>query len=109
MPLLLLILNKPPPVLIQGHGRQSLSDAIITGLPQVISQADAVAPWKEKIDETVAWVTWHQIADAVRGRLEVTNPADVSVAASIRRLVDSITSSIAWHDEVRKKPAETNE
>lgn len=101
IPLLLLILNAPPPVLIQGHGRKSLAEAIIAGLPQVMSQPDAISAWHEKIDQTVAWITWHEIADVVRRQLQTIDVADSSVAASIRRLVESITNSIEWHDKVR--------
>lgn len=101
IPLLLLILNKPPPVLIQGQGRQSLTDAIIAGLPEVISRPEAAPTWHSKIDQTVSWVTWHEITEVVRRQLESIDVADSSLAASIRRLVESIVNSIEWHDKVR--------
>jgi hypothetical protein len=100
IPLLLLILNKPPPVLVQGHGRKSLADAIIAGLPEMISQPEAASTWHPKIDHTISWITWHEIAEVVRRQLESIDVADSSLAASIRRLAESIANSIEWHDKV---------
>jgi hypothetical protein len=108
IPLLLLILNKPPPVLVKGRGRQSLRDAIIAGLPEVITNADAIATWHEKIDETVSWITWHEIGEVVRRQLQFIDIANSSQAASIMRIVESITDSIEWHDKVRPPSAVPN-
>lgn len=101
IPLLLLVLNAPPPVHVQGHGRQSLAAAIIAGLPEVISLPGTTSTWYEKIDQTVTWITWHEIADVVRRQLQIIDGADSSVAATIKRLAESITGSIEWHDHVR--------
>lgn len=101
IPLLLLVLNAPPPVHVQAQGRQSLAAAIIAGLPEVISLPGAVSTWHEKIDQTVTWITWHEIASVVRQQLQTINGADSSVTASIKRLAESITESIEWHDYVR--------
>lgn len=97
IPLLCVILNKPPPVLVQSHGRRSLPEAIIAGLPQVIQQADAIGGWHEKIDQTVIWFTWHEITEATRGQLQSLEIANPSVAASIRRLGESLTGAIERH------------
>ena len=76
-PLLLLVLSNEPPVLVQGKGRLSLEAAIMTGLREVIAQQDQVSEWQGKIEETVTWITWHEIDEIVRrnfNALNVTNP-----------------------------------
>jgi hypothetical protein len=96
-PLLLLVLSKPPPVLIQGGGRQSLEDAIMIGLREVILQPDQVNEWHGKIEDTVSWITWKEIEQIVRRNLSAMERTDLSVRESIRRLVQSITDSIERH------------
>jgi hypothetical protein len=96
-PLLLLVLSNEPPVVVQGKGRQSLEDAIMTGLREVISQPDKITEWHGKIEDTVSWITWQEIDQIVRRNLSAMERTDFSVRESIRRLVQSITDSIERH------------
>ncbi|PYL09420.1 MAG: hypothetical protein DME33_04055 [Verrucomicrobia bacterium] len=89
-PLLLLVLTRPPLVLIQGKGRQSLETAIMAGLREEISPEE-MSGWQEKIRETVTWITWSDIDRIVQRNFNAMNIADRSVQASIKRLVQSIS------------------
>jgi hypothetical protein len=96
-PLLLLILNKEPPVLVQGKGRQSFEDAIMAGLREVISEENGISAWRKKIDETVGWITWHEFDQVVRRNFSMIEITDSSARGSISQLVQSITDSIQRH------------
>lgn len=97
VPLLFLVLSKPPPVLVQGRGPQSLRDAIVAGLREIISQPAEIAVWEQKIDETVSWITWSEIVQIVRQNFSAVQIADPSTRASIERLVQSIGDSVRRH------------
>jgi len=103
-PLLLLVLSRPPPVLIQGKRRQSLETAIMAGLREVISQPEDMLGWAEKIHETVTWITWSEIDQIVRRNFNAMNITDPSVRASIERLVQSIADSIRRHGDNSENP-----
>jgi hypothetical protein len=99
LPLLFLVLSKPPPVLVHGKGRHSLQDAVATGLRDLIPQPEGVSAWQEKIDETVSWITWHEIDQIVRQNLSAIDVEDASMRASMKRLVASISDSIKRHSD----------
>ena len=85
-----MVLTRPPLVLIQGKGRQSLETAIMAGLREEISPEE-MSGWQEKIRETVTWITWSDIDRIVQRNFNAMNIADRSVQASIKRLVQSIS------------------
>ena len=64
--LLLLILPMPPPILVRGHGRLSINDAILSRLPTVHAKAKAVgAPpiddLTTSIESACARITWGEM------------------------------------------------
>jgi hypothetical protein len=69
----------------------------MTGLREVIAQQDQVSEWQGKIEETVTWITWHEIDEIVRRNFNALNVTNPSVRASMERLVQSIADSIKRH------------
>jgi hypothetical protein len=97
----LLILGTPPPVPVAGAGRLTMHDAIVDQLPIVYGLAEhhplPLDELTHRITEICAWTTWHDLATTVTGqqhRLTITDP---SLAASINRLTNAITRSVARH------------
>jgi hypothetical protein len=100
-PLLLLIIPARPPVPVAKLGRVTIEDAIAARLDSVLARTDAETPTADlllqRIDETVAWITWPQLAETVRdarSRLHVEHP---SVDAAITRLSDFLAAAIRRH------------
>ena len=100
-PMLAPLLSAPPPVRVQGRGRLSIRDAIVTALPQIFCPGSDLTTWKARIDETVAWLTWAELAEQMRLAQQKFTSADPSVdAGGINRITGSLLKSIEWHDEV---------
>jgi hypothetical protein len=101
IPLLLLIIPTPPPVPVAHLGRLSVTDAIAARLDAVLGRTEASELTADdlrcRINDTVAWITWPQLADAVaraRRDLHIDQP---SIAASVTRLCDFIADAIDRH------------
>jgi hypothetical protein len=99
-PLLLLILGTEPPVRVQGHGKQTVAEAIERYLGPVLGGADEHAfelePLLGGIPDVVAWLTWSrlgQVVDAQRALFK----AEPSVRATVDRLADSVGLAISRH------------
>jgi hypothetical protein len=99
-PMLLLLLSEPPPVRVQGRGRLSLRDAIMTALPEIFTPGSDFPMWKLRIEETVSWITWKELANQIRLAQTRFTSGNPSVNAAINRIADSLLKSIEWHDEV---------
>lgn len=98
--LLLLILPVPPPIMVRGHGRLSINDAILSRLPAVHAAAVAPPPIDDlaaSIESACAWITWSGI-DAIIDEAghQFSNP-DASVVRAVQRGAGSIRRAIAWH------------
>ncbi len=100
-PLLLLITPTEPPVPVKGHGRLSIETAISLHLESVLARTAgldiAVDDLLDRIPDTVAWITWMKIRQAVSGaQIDLANlPA--GVAGTVRRLRDDLVAAIDWH------------
>lgn len=99
-PMLALLLSGPPPVRVQGHGRLSIHEAIVTALPQVFCVGADFSSWESRIEETVFWLAWAELAEQIRLAQSRITFADQSVAAAIKRITSSLLKSIEWHDAV---------
>ena len=99
-PMLALLLSGPPPVRVQGKGRLSIRDAIVTALPEVFCPGSEFNTWASRIDETVAWLTWTELAEQIRRAQAQFTSGNPSVDAAINRITGSLLKSIEWHDEV---------
>src|SRR5439155_26007635 len=87
-------------VRVQGRGRLSVRDAIVTALPEIFYPGSDLTTWKARIDGTVAWLTWAELAEQIRRAQREFTSADPSVDAAINRITGSLLTSIEWHDEV---------
>lgn len=100
-PLLLLIIPYAPPVPVKGLGRMTVHEAIATSLERVLERTEArkgdLAELTERIPQTIAWVTWKQLGNAVRNARAAFVSEDVSVVRTIDRLCDLVTDSIQRH------------
>jgi hypothetical protein len=104
LPLLLLVIPEPPPILVRGHGRQSLRDAIRPDLASVIGRTRncslTVEHLDAAIDSTVAWVTWDEIRDGVianANAFAATVPSAGGMHGTVQRLATIIDTAIRWH------------
>ncbi|MDQ1250018.1 MAG: hypothetical protein QG597_4395 [Actinomycetota bacterium] len=100
-PLLLLILGNPPPVRVTGQGRMSITDAISRHLGSVLTRMDD-PPHDETtlitgLDDTITWITWHEIATVVDAQRTRWGPADPSLVGTINRLADSVIHAVTRH------------
>lgn len=99
-PLLWLLLGEEPPVRVEGHGRLSIVDAIGLALPHVLERCDDPHDSDQllsRIDEVVAWTTWHQLQTTVRWALGTYACDDPSTLASVGRLAASVIHAIDRH------------
>lgn len=100
-PLLLLVLPKPPPVSVKGHGRLPVREAVAKWLPRVLGRAEGEFPpaeeLVERVDSIVAYTTWGQIAKDVEDGLEAFGSAGPSVLGSVSRIAETVREAIEWH------------
>lgn len=100
-PLLLLVLPKPPPVLVKGHGRMSLREAVAQSIQAVLDRAEAEFPPAEelvqRVDAVFAYTTWARVQQDVEAAVEDFAAAAPSLRASISRVAKAVTSAIQWH------------
>ncbi len=99
-PMLALLLSGPPPVRVQGRGRLSIRDAIIGALPHVFCVGTDFSAWESRIEDTVCWLTWAELAEQIRQVQSALKFADPTIEAAIRRITTSVLKSIEWHDAV---------
>ena len=100
-PLLLVVLPDPPPIAVRSHGRLSLHDAVAHWIEpvaeRVLAELPPIAELIDRIDSTVAYVTWSQVAASVESGLRETQIDDSSLAATVGRLSQSVLTAIEWH------------
>jgi hypothetical protein len=101
LPLLFLILGSAPPVLVRGHGRLDLDDAVAMHLGRVHARTTdmALRPHEllEQLPEVLAWTTWHDIRDVVVRQSAPYADATGGAASTVRRLCEAVSTAIDWH------------
>jgi hypothetical protein len=95
-PLLLLIIDKGPNVLVKLRGRCPIEHAIVESLPALVPPQE-IATWRSRIPATVAWITWNEIAEVLQGSLRAYKTSDPSHRASVERLAGHAAGIIQWH------------
>ena len=80
--MLVLLLSEPPPVRVQGRGRLSIHDAIMTALPEVFTPGSDLGMWNLRIEETVSWLTWKELANQIRLAQTRFTSGNLSVGAA---------------------------
>ena len=100
-PLLLLILGSGPPVPVRGHGRLGIAEAISLHLHSVLERTEDhdldELSLKERVPEVLSWITWQELGSVVTKQQELFCSDNHSVNATVSRLADSLTDSIARH------------
>ena len=100
-PLLLLILPKPPPVLVEGHGRLGIAAAIRLCLDEVYNNSDKQRLTMEEliagIDDCYAWITWDEMAQVVSEQAKTFEGKSGSLERSIVRLSNSFLDAVKRH------------
>jgi hypothetical protein len=110
-PLLLLMLGSDPPASVDGHGRIGIEEAVSLHLASVLAKSDGSGldhgSLLEQIPDVLAWTTWTEMSAVVAKRAGEFTSTDTSVQASVRRLAESLTSSIHRHAEARAQDRAT--
>jgi hypothetical protein len=100
-PLLLLILGTPPPVAVAGRGRLSLEAAIDAGVADILAKTPdvdaSVDDLIDRIPETIAWITWAEIAEVTHRQGQLFRAAPDGLAGTVHRLTSAVTRAIEWH------------
>lgn len=98
---LILLLGVEPPVLVRGRGRMSLEQAVSSELEPVLLRANnedlILERMVEQIPDVFCWITWTKLSAVIGRQTRCFSSEDPSIDASVRRLADSVCSSIAWH------------
>lgn len=93
--LLLLVLGSPPPLKVHRVGTVGITKAVAH------STSAIEGPEKEMLlaasRDSVAWITWDELAAAVRRAADLYACGDSSTVAAVRRTSAAITRAIAWH------------
>ncbi|MDX6279444.1 MAG: hypothetical protein QOH03_515 [Kribbellaceae bacterium] len=104
-PLLLLITPDPPPVPVKGHGRLPIEDAINLFLEPVLARTTGLdvpgAELASRIPESVAWITWTELRDAIATAEIDLSTLPNDIAGTVRRLRDDLLTAIDWHSRTR--------
>lgn len=100
-PLLVLVLPKEPPVLVRGHGRLSIEDAIARWIDPILPHLEPEFPSAEEliqqIGSVVTYVTWDTVSTCLKTGLEELDCPDPSIVNSVSRLANSAIRAIEWH------------
>lgn len=100
-PLLLLLIPAAPPVPVAKLGRLAIEEAITARLDSVVSRTDGLTTnpdeLRGRVEETVAWITWQQLRQAVRDARRDLRVEGASLDAAITRLCDFLDETIERH------------
>lgn len=93
--LLLLVLGSPPPVKVQGLGTVGIAEAIEHSTSTVAGSERSMLIGAGR--DSVAWVTWDELAVAVWQAAESYHCRDSSTVAAVRRTSTALARAVAWH------------
>lgn len=93
--LLLLVLGSPPPVKVQGLGTVGIGEAIERSTSTMAGAERSMLLAAGR--DSVAWITWDEIAAAVWQAAESYDCRDSSTVAAVRRTSAAIARAVAWH------------
>lgn len=100
-PLLLLILAEDPPVLVRRHGRHSIENAVLEGLPSALERIGAPpahgAEIASQVDSVIAYITWDGLRDVISRAHSDYQKDDPSLVGTVSRLCNAITTGVDWH------------
>jgi len=101
LPLLFLVLSEPPPVVVTGHGRLAIDEAIRLSLASVYKESEWHPHTLDELDsaisDCVAWTTWQEIANVVSKQAKAFASESDSNMRCVQRLATAFTSAVARH------------
>lgn len=103
LPLLLLIVNRPPPIHVQRHGKLGLVEAVDVGIDEVLAvlQTEGHTLSREEVlaeaPNTVAWITWAKLQATLREAQGSLRCSNASIAMSMDRIASCAIHAIDWH------------
>ena len=109
-PLLLLLLGSPPPVVVAGQGHLSIERAIAESLADVLAATPevdlALDDLMGRLDATIAWITWAEVADITSRQAELSEKHRMALPARyVAWRPRSATPSTGTADPRRPAPA----
>jgi len=103
VPLLLLILHRPPPIRVQTRGVLCVTEAVSLSIDDVLSVLHAeghTLSRDEVLDRapaSVAWTTWSTLRDSLGEAVEAFGDGDASIDTAIGRIAGGAIRAIEWH------------
>lgn len=103
VPLLLLILHRPPPIRVKTRGVLSLTEAISLSIDNVLAVLHAEGHTLardevlDRVPTSVAWITWSTLRDALGDAVDAFGTGDASIETSIGRIAGGAIRAIEWH------------
>jgi hypothetical protein len=101
LPVLLLVLPKPPPVHVAGRGPLTILQAVEGPLSQVIAKVPdysrSIADTLAMVDTTIPFTTWDAIYSIVKAGVESYASAADPIRGTIQRLADSVFTAVEWN------------
>jgi len=95
-PVLLLVLDAPPPVTVQGHGSMSVEDAVGLGRELISAQHGRPVATPNPSD-LVAWTTWSDIGSQVAEAMQAYDNPDQSTVNAVARVAATIADALSAH------------
>jgi hypothetical protein len=80
-----------------GRGRLSIRDAILAEFAGVFSGSIDVASMETRVEETVCWLTWSELAEHIDAAKHSFSSGAASVDAAIDRIASAVLKSVKWH------------
>jgi hypothetical protein len=90
-----------PPVAVRGYGRMGIEDAISLHLHSVLERTEDhdldESSLRESVPEVLSWITWQELGSVVTKQRGIFCSDNPSANATVSRLADSLTNSVARH------------
>ncbi|TIC81708.1 hypothetical protein [Nocardioides sp. GY 10127] len=96
VPLLLLVLGEEPPIMVKGHGRLSIEDAVRVGQESIEARL-GISCAAVLEDASIAHLTWERIARETGAAADGLAAGDPSLAAAVRRLAGTVIDAVSLH------------
>lgn len=93
--ILLLVLGAPPPVKVQHLGTVGIAESVAHSTAAMDNRDQEMLLTASR--NALAWLTWDELATAVRRAADAYVTADPSTIAAVRRTTTAIERAIKWH------------
>lgn len=98
---LLIIPGLEPPVRVKNIGKVGIKTGILASIESVYAKIEgldvSLEDAKERIDESVFWITWPKISDAIDNAKKNYRNSDESTRLAVFRIANSLIDTVSWH------------